>query len=98
MLSAADGELDRDEVADLERRLSRMDTTSTRGPWTVATLRAIADHPGVPASKLASSAGVDRATFKRDVRRLKELGLTLSLTTGYRLSPRGETYLRGRGP
>ena len=29
-------------------------------------------------------------TFKRDVRRLKELGLTESLPVGYRLSPRGE--------
>lgn len=93
---AADGELDRDGISDLDRRLSRMDTTSTRGPWTLATLTAIADNPGVPASTLAAAAGVDRATFKRDVRRLKELGLTLSLTTGYRLSPRGKSYLRLR--
>jgi hypothetical protein len=28
-------------------------------------------------------------TFKRLVRKLKELGLTESLTVGYRLSPRG---------
>lgn len=32
--------------------------------------------------------------FKLHVRRLKELGLTLSLDVGYRLSPRGESYLR----
>ena len=91
---AADGALNHDQIAEIERRLSRMDTTSGRGPWTIATLTAIADNPGVPASTLAATAGVDRATFKRDVRRLKELGLTLSLTTGYRLSPRGESYLR----
>ncbi|MFC5749000.1 hypothetical protein [Actinomadura rugatobispora] len=29
----------------------------------------------------------------RDVRRLKELGLTESLPTGYRLSPRGRAVL-----
>jgi hypothetical protein len=29
------------------------------------------------------------------VRKLKELGLTESLPVGYRLSPRGEAYLRG---
>lgn len=29
-----------------------------------------------------------------DVRKLKNLGLTYSLDVGYRLAPRGETYLR----
>jgi hypothetical protein len=33
------------------------------------------------------------ATFKVHVRKLKNLGLTLSLPVGYRLSPRGEEYL-----
>jgi hypothetical protein len=33
--------------------------------------------------------------FKRDVRRLKELGLTESLEVGYRLSPRGRAFLEG---
>ena len=32
--------------------------------------------------------------FKRDVRKLKEMGLTISLLVGYELSPRGEAYLR----
>ena len=31
--------------------------------------------------------------LKRDVRKLKNLGLTLSLRIGYRLSPRGHAYL-----
>ena len=30
--------------------------------------------------------------FKLDVRKLKELGLTVSLRTGYRLSPRGDAF------
>jgi hypothetical protein len=94
-LAAAD-DLDREQIADLNRRLSRMDTTGGRGPWTIATLTAVADNPGVSAATLATDAGIDRATFKQDVRRLKELGLTSSLTTGYRLSPRGESYLRRR--
>jgi len=37
--------------------------------------------------------GWERQDFKHHVRRLKELGLTLSLDVGYRLSPRGESYL-----
>ena len=36
----------------------------------------------------------DTVSFKADVRKLKELGLTESLATGYRLSTRGHAYLR----
>jgi len=42
---------------------------------------------------LAEAMGWERQDFKLHVRRLKELGLTLSLDVGYRLSPRGESYL-----
>jgi hypothetical protein len=38
--------------------------------------------------------GRDTPSFKRDVRKLKELGLTESLGTGYRLSPRGHALIR----
>ena len=34
-----------------------------------------------------------RIAVRLHVRRLKELGLTLSLDVGYRLSPRGKSYL-----
>lgn len=56
-------------------------------------LQAIAAHPGVVAAILAADAGVEKLKFKQDVRKLKELGLTESLDTGYRLSPRGEAAL-----
>jgi hypothetical protein len=36
---------------------------------------------------------MDTPGFKRRVRQLKELGLTESLETGYRLSPHGERVL-----
>ena len=42
----------------------------------------------------AVSMSRDRASFKRDVRKLKELGLTESLQPGYRLSPRGRAVLK----
>ncbi len=42
---------------------------------------------------LAQMLGRDTRTFKLDVRKLKALGLTISLETGYRLSPRGEAFL-----
>ena len=46
------------------------------------------------APDLAESFGRETAAFKRDIRKLKELGLTESLDVGYRLSPRGELVLR----
>jgi hypothetical protein len=38
--------------------------------------------------------GRETAPFKRDVRKLKELGLTESLPVGYRISPRGMAVLK----
>ena len=46
------------------------------------------------AADLAASVGRETQPFKLDVRKLKGLGLTLSLEVGYRLSPRGEAFLR----
>jgi biotin operon repressor len=70
-----------------------MDRSSSRGPWTGAVLALIADRPGIVSAVLAEAMGWERQDFKLHVRRLKELGLTLSLDVGYRLSPRGESYL-----
>ena len=46
--------------------------------------------------ELAAGFGMETRQFKLRVRRLKELGLTESLTTGYRISPRGRAFLDGR--
>jgi hypothetical protein len=86
-------DIDADAAAAIRARLDRLDRSSPRGPWTALTLRLIAERPGIAAPVLAASIGVETQPFKRDVRKLKELGLTLSLTTGYRLSPRGAAYL-----
>lgn len=74
-------------------RLDRLDRASPRGPWTRAVLDVIAERPAVRAADLAASIGRDRASFKLDVRKLKEMGLTESLGTGYRISPRGRAVL-----
>ena len=66
------------------------------GEWTYEYLQAIADHPGQRAPDLAESFGRETAPFKRDVRKLKELGLTISLEIGYELSPRGQLTLSSR--
>jgi hypothetical protein len=84
------------DVAELDRRLARLDAAGPDGPWTAAVLELIAARPGVRAADLAASLGRDRLAFKADVRRLKRLGLTISLEVGYRLSPRGAAYLGRR--
>jgi hypothetical protein len=75
-------------------RLDRFDRASPHGPWTATVLTLIAEQPAVRAPDLAAGLGRETAPFKRDVRKLKELGLTISLERGYRLSPRGEEVLR----
>ena len=60
-------------------------------------LKAIEAGPGVPAAKLAAQAGAEKLTFKQDVRKLKELGLTESLEIGYRLSSRGRAVIEKLG-
>lgn len=88
-----DDDLDDTTVRTLRTKLSRLDRASRRGPWTLATLHAIRQRPAVRAPDLAQGFGLETLVFKRDVRKLKELGLTESLAVGYRLSPRGEALL-----
>jgi hypothetical protein len=85
-LSAAD-------LAALQARLERFDAASRHGPWTRATLELIEALPETRAEDIAASIGREKLPFKRDVRKLKELGLTESLLVGYRLSPRGRVVL-----
>jgi hypothetical protein len=87
-----DDRLGEAELSDLNARLSRMDAAADR-PWTGEALRLIERNPGVVSTELAAEAGYERQYFKIRIRRLKALGLTESLTIGYRLSPRGAAYL-----
>lgn len=94
---AQQDDLTADDVAEITRRLDRLDAASAHGPWTRATLQLIADRPTVVSTTLAETVGRERQAFKVDVRKLKRLGLTESLEVGYRLSPRGKAYLAGAG-
>ena len=80
-----------DDLAALRRAVERL-------PWGYDYLRAVRENPEVRAPDLAASFGVETRVFKPRVRRLKELGLTISLSPGYRLSPRGEAFLKHEGP
>jgi hypothetical protein len=86
--------LTRDTHRDLSERLQRLDAHSVEGPWTMRTLEVIRLNPRVRAGDLCTLVGQARDRFKPNVRKLKNLGLTESLETGYRLSPRGIAFLK----
>lgn len=65
----------------------------TRIDWAIPVLAAVASAPEVRAADIAQGLGMERDRFKAKVRELKNRGLTLSLETGYRLSPRGAAAL-----
>ncbi|HYO00224.1 MAG TPA: hypothetical protein VEU28_11165 [Actinomycetota bacterium] len=76
----------------MRARLQRMDRSADE-PWTQRVLELIEGSPGTRAADLARRLSRETLPFKRDVRKLKELGLTESLEVGYRLSPRGQYLL-----
>lgn len=86
-------ELTDEDSRELHKRLQRLDARAIHGPWVQQTLEVIASHPGVRAGDLCTMLGIEKEPFKLNVRKLKNLGLTISLGTGYRLSPRGEKVL-----
>jgi len=90
---AAAADMTAGEFASLSVRLARLDRSGRHGPWTMAVLTLIAERPEIVSTLLADAMGWERQDFKLQVRKLKELGLTVSLDIGYRLSPRGEAYL-----
>jgi hypothetical protein len=94
----ADAEFTRGDWDRIAKRLDRLDRASPHGPWTRQVLDTIAERPAVRAGDLAAAMGRDTPSFKRDVRKLKEMGLTVSLDVGYRLSPRGEAVLSRTWP
>lgn len=91
---ADDAALTEDDCTEIDRRLRRLDQRSPHGAWTLRTLRLIQERPGQHAESLRGD--VDKETFKRNVRKLKELGLTRSLPEGYEIARRGSSYLAYR--
>lgn len=91
---AADDRLSGTDVQAITDRLDRWDAAGADGPWTRSYLELIGANEAVRAPDLAAAVGLDVPRFKRRVRQLKGLGLTISLGVGYRLSPRGRAFLR----
>lgn len=77
----------------LQAKLKKMDNTSRSGAWTLQVLQAIDQHPRVRAADLAAMLTMEKYKLKINIRKLKNLGLTISEPTGYTISPRGSYYL-----
>ncbi|WP_196258745.1 hypothetical protein [Pelagibacterium limicola] len=88
----SDNALDPTKLSGIVAELAKIDARTKIG-WSHAALSLIAERPGVRAEALAGETGLEKPVFKASVRELKALGLTESLETGYRLSPRGEKLL-----
>ena len=80
-------ELTDDEFQKLKIKLDRLD--KTRGPWVLKVLKLIKRYPEQRAGELAEIMQMDKFDFKVRVRKLKNLGLTISHEIGYSISPLG---------
>ena len=72
--------------------VTRLQATDHRSaaPWTANVIARIRARPATRAGDLAPEMGWETPVFKANVRKLKALGLTQSLETGYRLTDLGE--------
>ncbi|UUO07600.1 hypothetical protein M4951_04660 [Blastopirellula sp. J2-11] len=88
-----DDDLSVEDLALLLKKLGRYDAASKQGPWTERVLTMIDRQPKTKAGELADLLRLDKEWLKVNIRKLKQLGLTESLTPGYRISPRGAALL-----
>ncbi|MEL6671345.1 MAG: ASCH domain-containing protein [Bacteroidota bacterium] len=89
----AETDIPEEEWRKLKKKLQRFDQ-GKHGPWVERVMQAIQAHPATGSKRLAAELAVEQAWLKPQVRKLKNLGLTISLEVGYQLSPRGEVVLK----
>lgn len=82
------------EFTDLVNKLDRLDKYSKAGMWTRKVLLTIKENPNLHAIGIAKQTGFQKEWLKINIRKLKNLGLTISHTVGYELSPKGKAFLR----
>jgi len=90
-------EISEEEFTKIENKLARLDSGGAVKNWTLKVLRSIRDHPERRAADLAIDLDYDKLWLKPSIRKLKGMGLTISLPVGYKLSPRGEEVLKRLG-
>ena len=83
--------LSEEERNKLVKKLHSFDTKGKIQNWTLRILEIIDEKPLKPSIYYANKLGYEQMWFKASVRKLKNLGLTISHEVGYELSPRGKT-------
>lgn len=86
-------ELSEQQFTNLKKKLERLDNHSKQGPWTEKILLTLKDNPNLHAIGIAKLTGFEKEWLKLNIRKLKNLGLTISHTVGYELSPKGNVLL-----
>ncbi|MCE7044426.1 hypothetical protein [Dyadobacter sp. CY312] len=86
-------EISEQQFADLKKKLVRLDNLSKHGHWTERILLTIKDNPNLHAVGIAMQTGFEKEWLKLNIRKLKNLGLTISHNIGYELSPLGEKFI-----
>lgn len=88
-----DTDLTDDQCSEVLAKLERFDQGAGLKALSLRALDLIGNWPERRAQELANEVGMEKQDFKRHVRKLKDLGLTESLSVGYTLSPRGRRVL-----
>lgn len=86
-------ELTDSEFEDLKNKLARFDKFSNHGPWTKTVLLAIQNNPNLHAIGIAKLNGFEKDWLKINIRKIKNLGLTIIHLVGYELSTRGMEFV-----
>lgn len=82
-----------DEMNEIIGKLKRYDTSGKVRNWTLKVLEIVDREPGKYAIEYSTRLGYEKEWFKLNIRKLKNLGLTISLSDGYEISPRGKVVL-----
>lgn len=82
------------ELKEITSKLERLDRYSKRGNWTLEILKLIHQNPTLRAADLAQRTKWEKEWLKLNIRKLKNIGLTISHEVGYSISPLGEKYLK----
>ncbi|MBE8722496.1 ASCH domain-containing protein [Sphingobacterium pedocola] len=86
-------ELLEQQFENLRKKLERLDNYSKQGYWTGKILLTIKHNPNLHAVGIAKLTGFKKEWLKLNIRKLKNMGLTISHNIGYEISPLGEHFL-----
>ncbi len=90
-------DLSEDQFHELKNKVDKLDRYSKQGNWTNKILLAIKENPNLHAIGIAKLTGFEKEWLKLNIRKLKNLGLTISQPVGYEISPLGNEYLNRLG-